>query len=171
MPLFPGRRLGWLPFVLWLFSVRMFGGEGYWTSSGPQAAVSAIAVDARLPFTVIAAGNPGGGAPDAVFRTFGLGWTEQAQASQGVSLTSLVFDPSNPSTIYAAGRVSGLTLAQRSLDAGAIYVSRDAGSTWSFLHLFANAPVVAIAVDPRDSSILYVAGSICFLFLSAEADS
>jgi hypothetical protein len=156
MTLFPGGKSALLSIAIYLLSGSAFAGEGSWTSSGPTAEVAAIAIVAE-PFTVVAAGRPVGASQDAVFTKSASdpAWTERAEASAGVTITALAVDASHPTTVYAAGRVDV------GPPAGAIYVSRDAGVTWSFLHLFENSPVLTIAVDPVVSTTLYVGGSVC----------
>jgi hypothetical protein len=151
------HRKFWLIPSLLALPLQASGGEGTWTSSGPQADISALAISLQPPFTLVAAGRVNGEDADSVFTRLAseATWTERAQASPGVTITALTFDPSNPTTVYAAGSVEG------NPPAGSLYISCDNGVSWSFLHLFPKAPVYAVAVDPVDSSKIFVGGSIC----------
>src|SRR5262249_44741367 len=92
------------------------------------------------------------GGAQAVFTSSGSGeWIKRAEASNGVSITSLVPAPSNAAIIYASAWVG-------TSPRGAVYVSRDGGTTWSFLHLFENSSILAMAVDPSEPSIVYAGG-------------
>jgi photosystem II stability/assembly factor-like uncharacterized protein len=128
-------------------------GDGVWTSTGPAAQITAIAIGQQDTLAVIAAGKPTGGAQEAVFTmTDSSQWVERAEASDGVTITSLAVDPSNRSTVFATSQVFGDTVA------GALYVTRDGGISWSFLHLFENSPIFALAVDPSRPMTLYAGG-------------
>ncbi len=83
----------------------------------------------------------------------GLSWTAKMTLSLDTnsSGSSLAFDPSTPSRVYAGTR-SGL------------YVSNDRGQQWQLLR---QGGVWAVAVDPKDPAVLYTAqGS----FLSSTRD-
>src|SRR5215471_16658177 len=105
---FPGVRILSIALPAFLLVVPAFAGEGVWTSSGPPVAVSSIAIDQQNPSTVIAAGGPTVGGAQAVFTsTDSGGWIKRAEGSNGVSISSLVSAPSNPSIIYASAWVGG----------------------------------------------------------------
>src|SRR5215475_4586998 len=128
-------------------------GEGVWTSSGPAAQITAIAIGQQDTLAVIAAGKPTAGAQEAVFTmTDSNQWVERAEASEGVTITSLAVDPSNRSIVFATAQVFGDTVA------GAVYITTDGGVSWSFLHLFENSPMFAMAVDPARPTTLYAGG-------------
>ena len=110
-----------------------------WISTGPPGYVKTIRIDPWDPsivFSVVWTGPNGDSS--GIFRraSHGRGWDEIAQAPAGFSISDLVVDPADPSTLVAS-----------TMDLGS-----DPGR-YSF-------PMIScIAVDPSDSNVVY-AGEI-----------
>ncbi|MBI2837404.1 MAG: hypothetical protein HYX75_03770 [Acidobacteria bacterium] len=83
-------------------------------------------------------------------RDAGQSWTKV----YGASVDHLVIDPKNPNRILAAGRGAGWTS-----DSPALHESVDGGATWVVHELgVTDTYVTALAVDPRDTRIVYLGG-------------
>ncbi len=76
--------------------------------------------------------------------------------SQGsYSIGCLAMDPANPHVVWVG---TGENNSQRSVSFGdGIYRTRDGGETWENLGLKESEHIGMIAIDPRDSDIVYVA--------------
>ncbi|MCP3902593.1 MAG: hypothetical protein GY715_03070 [Planctomycetes bacterium] len=73
-----------------------------------------------------------------------LGWTELGPGNIGGRTRAIIFDPTNPSTMYAGGV------------AGGVWKSVDGGLDWSPTDdLMMNLAVSTIAIDPADTDVLY----------------
>jgi len=71
------------------------------------------------------------------------------------SVGCVTLDPSNPSTVWLG---SGENNSQRSVGWGdGVYVSRDAGASFTNVGLKESEHIGRIVVDPRDSNVVYVA--------------
>lgn len=71
------------------------------------------------------------------------------------SIGCLKLDPNNPNIIWAG---TGENNHQRSVSYGdGVYKSLDAGKTWKNMGLKASRQIGMIAIDPRDSNIVFVA--------------
>ncbi|MFO0837913.1 MAG: glycosyl hydrolase [Phycisphaerae bacterium] len=71
------------------------------------------------------------------------------------SIGCLALDPKNPSVIWIG---SGENNSQRSVGFGdGVYRSRDGGKSWENLGLRDSEHIGRIAIDPRDSNVVYVA--------------
>lgn len=84
-----------------------------------------------------------------LFRTADAGrrWTARSvpQIPEFVTLRNLWIDPQNPNVLVAAWR--------------GLWISRDAGGSWTGMPVGASEPAIwSLAVDPRDSDILYAGG-------------
>jgi hypothetical protein len=99
---------------------------------------SAVAVDPATPSTVYVGG-------DSVYKSIDSGamWVEVLPS--GDSFFSIAIDPSAPSTVYAGASSS-------------IHKSTDAGANWTVMGggLQSGEPVLALAVHPTNSLIVYV---------------
>jgi photosystem II stability/assembly factor-like uncharacterized protein len=78
----------------------------------------------------------------------GAGWTEvdAGLLRSAVQINALVPDPLSPATVYAVGRAAW--------ESGSLFNSADGGVTWKILGGVSG--VTSLAVDPGDSSTLYV---------------
>jgi photosystem II stability/assembly factor-like uncharacterized protein len=98
--------------------------------------------------------------PSAVYRSTDDGetWSRRVNAFAIIPGT-LVVDPTQPSTLYAA-----------TSDSFGVYKSVDAGSTWRAGSGVTGFFVTALAIDPRDPSTLY-AGTYFGILKSVDAGS
>jgi photosystem II stability/assembly factor-like uncharacterized protein len=80
--------------------------------------------------------------------------------TDGFVLDSIVVDEANPSTLYVG--------AWKDSSGGGLWVSRDAGHTWSESGAFKGQPVHALAQAPSDPRTLF-AGTLKGVFRSSDA--
>jgi len=103
-----------------------------------------------------------GSASGGIWKTADQGrdWTSLTDRLDSMHIDSLAIDPGNPSTIYAG---TGETYMPGDDWAYmGIYVSRDAGATWTLLPSTPSINITAascVAVDPKNSSHLLVSGN------------
>jgi photosystem II stability/assembly factor-like uncharacterized protein len=118
-------------------------GGATWTaklSGMTNSFVNALAVDPVSPNTVYVATDNG------FYRSLDGGMTWIGPSDRPGDASSLVADPGRPGTVYAGG-----------------LKSIDGGQTWSSLGLDLEKELIfTLAIDPRDSNILYAAGSDLF---------
>lgn len=85
----------------------------------------------------------------------GVTWTPVFDKQGSYSIGTVVMDPRNADTIWVG---TGENNSQRSVGYGdGVYRSDDGGKTWRHLGLKTSEHVGRIAIDPRDSNIVYVA--------------
>ncbi len=127
-----------------------------WRNIGPfrGGRATAVAGVAQDPLTYYF-GSSGGG----VWKTEDAGTTWR-NVSDGFfesgSVGALAVAPSDPNVVYAGmgeAPVRGVTTSH----GDGVYRSTDAGRTWTHLGLDATEHVSAIAVDPRDPDVVFVA--------------
>jgi photosystem II stability/assembly factor-like uncharacterized protein len=129
-------------------------GALHWRSIGPFRGGRTVAI-AGVPSrrgTFYMAPNNGG-----VWKTVDSGrtWDPIFEGQDTGSIGALAVAPSDPDTIYVG---SGEGLRRPDLSTGdGMYVSHDAGATWTHLGLRDGQQIQAIAVDPRDAKRLFVA--------------
>ncbi|MGH7581877.1 MAG: WD40/YVTN/BNR-like repeat-containing protein [Gemmatimonadales bacterium] len=114
--------------------------------------IVSIAVDPRNE-AVIYVGAASGG----VWKTDngGATWTPIFDHEGSYSIGTVVLDPRNPSTVWVG---TGENNSQRSVAYGdGVYRSDDAGRTWHRMGLENSEHIGRIAVDPRNSDVVYVA--------------
>ena len=94
-------------------------------------------------------GTPGGG----VWKTTDAGqvWKPIFDQEQVASIGALALAPSDPNIVYVG-------TGEQNQGKG-MYVSRDAGATWSNIGLEATHVITALAVDPHDPNIILVAAA------------
>ncbi len=98
-----------------------------------------------------------GVASGGVWKTTNAGttWTAVFQNEGAYSIGALVIDPKKPNTIWVG---TGEANNQRSVGYGdGIYRSDDGGKSWRNLGLKASEQIGRIAIDPRDSNVVYAA--------------
>jgi len=86
--------------------------------------------------------------------TGGTSWTAGGiLPNNGLSLSKIAFDPTNPAIVYVASVAADATKSHlwKSSDGGATFVAIDGGSGFPF-----GVPVNTIKVDPTNTSALYV---------------
>jgi len=114
--------------------------------------VVALAVDPANPARYFVGAASGG-----VWRTVNAGttWTPVFDREGSYSIGCVVLDPKNPLTVWVG---TGENNSQRSVSYGnGVYRSDDAGKTWRNVGLKSSEHIGRIAIDPKDSNIVYVA--------------
>ncbi len=85
----------------------------------------------------------------------GTTWTPIFDDQSSYSIGALAVDPGDPLTVWVG---TGENNSQRSVGYGdGVYKSTDGGRTWTNTGLKSSAHIGRIAIDPRNSSIVYVA--------------
>ena len=85
----------------------------------------------------------------------GTTWTPIFDNEASFSIGAIVLDPKNPSTVWVG---TGENNSQRSVGYGdGVYRSDDGGRTWRNMGLKTSEHIGKIAIDPRDSNIVFVA--------------
>jgi photosystem II stability/assembly factor-like uncharacterized protein len=123
------------------------GGVTWTRITGIPWAVRSLAIDPQRPNTVFAGTTRGD-----IFRSSdgARSWHQVAAAptlpqSHQYAIVKIVIDPRDPDTVYAARA------------AGGIVKSSDGGKTWRRANTgLTDSHVNALAIDPRDSGILYL---------------
>jgi photosystem II stability/assembly factor-like uncharacterized protein len=90
----------------------------------------------------------------------GTSWTAVFDKYGAYAIGCLAIDPENPSVVWAG---TGENTHQRQLGYGdGIYKTEDAGATWKNMGLKESRQIGMIAIDPRNTDVVYVAaeGSI-----------
>jgi photosystem II stability/assembly factor-like uncharacterized protein len=114
--------------------------------------VIAFAVDPNNAARYYVASASGG-----VWKTINNGttWTPVFDREGSYSIGWIVLDPKNPLTVWVG---TGENNSQRSVSYGnGVYRSDDGGKTWRNVGLRASEHIGRIAIDPKDSNIVYVA--------------
>ena len=112
-----------------------------------------------------------GSAAGGIWKTVNQGalWVSVTPRLNSMHIDALAIDPKNPSTIYAG---TGETyMPGDDFAYMGVYVSKDAGSSWTLLDGTANLPLSAassIAIDPVNTSTLYISGNTG-VYKSADA--
>ena len=125
-----------------------------WTSAGPYNIGGRVTALAVAPGgAVIYLGSANGG----VFKSTnsGTNWTPVFDAVGVPSIGALALDPSNGNTIYVGTGEANSSVD--SYDGAGVFRSTNAGATWTSLGLATTRRIGAIAVDPTNSSRIYVA--------------
>lgn len=111
-----------------------------------------FAVEPNNPARYFVASASGG-----VWKTINNGttWTPVFDREGSYSIGCVVLDPKNPLTVWVG---TGENNSQRSVSYGSgVYRSDDGGKTWKNVGLKASEHIGRIAIDPRDSKIVYIA--------------
>ena len=114
--------------------------------------VVGLAVDPNNPSHYFVAAASGG-----VWKTLNAGttWTPVFDREGSYSIGCIVLDPKNPLTVWVG---TGENNSQRSVSYGnGVYRSDDGGKTWKNVGLKSSEHIGRIAIDPKDSNIVYVA--------------
>src|SRR5689334_20190689 len=96
-------------------------------------------------------------ASGGVWKTINNGttWTPVFDSEGSYSIGAVAVDPKNPSTVWVG---TGENNSQRSVSYGnGIYRSDDGGRSWKNLGLKTSEHIGRIAIDPKDSNVVYVA--------------
>ena len=111
-----------------------------------------FAVDPNNPAHYFVAAASGG-----VWKTINNGttWTPVFDREGSYSIGAIALDPKNPLTLWVG---TGENNSQRSVSYGSgLYRSDDGGKTWKNAGLKTSEHIGRIAIDPKDSNIVYVA--------------
>lgn len=111
-----------------------------------------MAVEASNPAHYYIAAASGG-----VWKTVnhGITWTPIFDNEGSYSIGALALDPKNAGTVWVG---TGEANSQRSVSYGdGVYRSDDGGKSWKNLGLKDSQHIARIAIDPRDSKVVYVA--------------
>ena len=114
--------------------------------------VIGFAVDPNNPARYFVAAASGG-----VWKTVngGTTWTPVFDNEGSYSIGAIVLDPKNPLTVWVG---TGENNSQRSVSYGnGVYRSDDGGRSWKNVGLKASEHIGRIAIDPRDSNVVFVA--------------
>jgi photosystem II stability/assembly factor-like uncharacterized protein len=114
--------------------------------------VIGFAVDPNNSARYFAASASGG-----VWKTINNGatWTPVFDREGSYSIGCIALDPKNPLTVWVG---TGENNSQRSVSYGnGLYRSDDGGKTWRNVGLKTSEHIGRIAIDPKDSNIVYVA--------------
>ena len=127
----------------------------HFRSIGPaftSGRVIGFAVDPKNPAHYFVAVASGG-----VWKTINAGntWTPVFDNEGSYSIGAIVLDPKNPLVVWVG---TGENNSQRSVSYGnGVYKSEDGGRSWKNVGLKASEHIGRIAIDPKDSNIVYVA--------------
>ena len=114
--------------------------------------VIGFAVEPNNPSHYFVASASGG-----VWKTINDGntWTPVFEREGSYSIGCIALDPRNPLTVWVG---TGENNSQRSVSYGSgVYKSDDGGKTWRNVGLKNSEHIGRIAIDPKDSNIVYVA--------------
>jgi len=114
--------------------------------------ISGFAVDPSKPSNYYVAVASGG-----VWKTVnaGITWTPIFDNEASYSIGAIALDPKNPLTVWVG---TGENNSQRSVSYGSgLYKSEDGGRSWKNVGLKTSEHIGRIAIDPKDSNVVYVA--------------
>ncbi len=114
--------------------------------------VIGFAVDPKNPAKYFVGVASGG-----VWKTVNAGttWTPVFDSEASYSIGAIVLDPKNPLVVWVG---TGENNSQRSVSYGnGVYKSEDGGRTWRNVGLKTSEHIGRIAIDPKDSNVVYVA--------------
>jgi photosystem II stability/assembly factor-like uncharacterized protein len=114
--------------------------------------ISDLAVNPDNPSHYFVAAASGG-----VWKTVNAGttWTPVFDNEGSYSIGCVTMDPNNPDVVWVG---TGENNSQRSVSFGdGVYKSLDGGATWTNMGLEESEHIGMIAVDPRDSDVVWVA--------------
>jgi photosystem II stability/assembly factor-like uncharacterized protein len=126
-----------------------------WRGIGPafmSGRIADIAFDPTDRSTWYIAVGSGG-----VWKTVNRGttWTSVFDGQGSYSIGSITVDPNNPDTVWVG---TGENVSGRHVGYGdGVYRSQDGGATWKNMGLKGSEHIGMIAVDPRDSDVVFVA--------------
>jgi photosystem II stability/assembly factor-like uncharacterized protein len=131
------------------FSGLTFRSIGPAVTSGRIGDIAVHPTDRNTWYVAVASGG--------VWKTTNAGttWTPIFDSQGSYSIGCITLDPKNPLTVWVG---TGENNSQRSVSYGdGVYKSTDGGKTWENVGLRESEHVGMIAIDPRDSDVVYVA--------------
>ena len=132
-----------------VFSGLKFRSIGPAVTSGRVNAFAVDPNDRSKYYVAVASGG--------VWKTVNSGttWTPVFDNEGSFSIGAIALDPKNPSTVWVG---TGEYNSQRSVGYGdGVYRSDDGGKSWRNMGLKTSEHIGRIAIDPRDSNIVFVA--------------
>jgi photosystem II stability/assembly factor-like uncharacterized protein len=131
------------------FSGLRFRNIGPAVTSGRVIAFAVDPTDRKKYYVAVASGG--------VWKTIngGTTYTPVFDGEGSFSIGAIALDPKNPSTVWVG---TGESNSQRSVAYGdGVYRSDDGGKSWRNMGLKASEHIGRIAIDPRDSNVVFVA--------------
>ncbi|MEQ1921009.1 MAG: glycosyl hydrolase [Pyrinomonadaceae bacterium] len=131
------------------FSGMRFRSIGPATTSGRVLAFAVDPNDRAKYYVAVASGG--------VWKTVNAGttWTPVFDNEGAFSIGAIALDPKNPATVWVG---TGERNSQRSVGYGdGVYRSDDGGRSWRNMGLKTSEHIGRIAIDPRDSNVVFVA--------------
>lgn len=140
-------------------------GGSPWYNVGPRninGRVKCLAVHPTNPDIVYAGAASGG-----VWKTVngGQSWVSLWDTQGSLAVGALAIAPSAPNTIYAGtgeGVISGTYGSYHNFPGVGVYVSTDAGVTWTLRNTLTNRRITQILISSSNPLIVYVAGQSGF---------
>jgi photosystem II stability/assembly factor-like uncharacterized protein len=137
------------------------GARNWHALSAPGESLAAIAVDPRTSSTVYVGTvriYVGGRVGPTLFRSVdgGRSWQPRSAGLQGASVAQLAIDPKDPRVLYAGTTSDTVRNRERG-----VFKTADGGRSWHAANrgLGRSADVRALAIDPSDTSTLFVGTS------------
>lgn len=137
------------PMASGVFSGMRFRSIGPAVTSGRVIAFAVDPNDRTKYYVAVASGG--------VWKTVNAGttWTPVFENEGAFSIGAVALDPKNPSTVWVG---TGERNSQRSVGYGdGVYRSDDGGKNWRNVGLKTSEHIGRIAIDPRDSNVVFVA--------------
>ena len=124
-----------------------------WREVGPYRGGRSVAVggSAQRPLEYWM-GTTGGG----VFKTTdgGISWQPMTDKYFSGTIGAITVDPKNPDIVWVGG---GETCIRGNVSHGdGVWMTKDAGRTWSYMGLKETEQIGAVSIDPRNSDVIYV---------------
>ncbi len=132
-----------------VFSGMRFRSIGPAVTSGRVIAFAVDPNDRTKYYVAVASGG--------VWKTVNSGttWTPVFDGEGAFSIGAIALDPKNPATVWVG---TGERNSQRSVGYGdGVYRSDDGGKSWRNVGLKTSEHIGRIAIDPRDSNVVFVA--------------
>ena len=132
-----------------VFSGLRFRSIGPAVTSGRVIAFAVDPTDRTKYYVAVASGG--------VWKTVNAGttWTSVFDNEGAFSIGAVALDPKNPATVWVG---TGERNSQRSVGYGdGVYRSDDGGRSWRNVGLKTSEHIGRIAIDPRDSNVVFVA--------------
>ena len=130
-----------------------FGGA--WEAAGPTnigGRITAVAIHPSVPDRIFAGAAMGG-----VLRSNdgGSSWTPLTDDGPSLSIGALAIDPEDPDHVYAG--TGEANTSGDSYPGTGVYVSTDAGETWSWSGLPDSRHIGRLAISPQNSDLIFAA--------------